>query len=75
MLVYFMTIWNIFKAMWYNLWPFDIICEDLVYISRFGMFGPRKIWQPCIQRGADFYGFESRTSRATTASQNKSILL
>jgi hypothetical protein len=48
MLVYFMTIWNILR-------PCDIIygrliyivCEHRVYISRFGMFGPRKIWQPC----------------------------
>jgi hypothetical protein len=40
MFVYFMTIWN-------NLWPFGIICGHLVYFPRFGMFGPRKIWQPC----------------------------
>jgi hypothetical protein len=47
MFVYFMTIWNI-------LWPFGIIfgrlvkfvCGHLVYFSHFGMFGPRKIWQP-----------------------------
>jgi hypothetical protein len=34
------------------LWPFDIlygvVCGPLVYFSRFGMFCPRKIWQPCI---------------------------
>jgi hypothetical protein len=23
-----------------------IVCGHLVYFSRFGMFGPRKIWQP-----------------------------
>jgi hypothetical protein len=42
-----MTIWNI-------LWPFGIIygclvyvvCGHLLYFSRFGMFGPRRIWQP-----------------------------
>jgi hypothetical protein len=28
-------------AVWYSLWSFGIF-------SRFGMFGPRKIWQPCI---------------------------
>jgi hypothetical protein len=32
-----------FTAIWYNLWPFGIICGHLVYFSRFGMFGPRKI--------------------------------
>jgi hypothetical protein len=40
MLVYFMTIWNILR-------PCGIIYGRLVYFSRFGMFGPRKIWQPC----------------------------
>jgi hypothetical protein len=44
----FMTIWNI-------LWPFGIIYGRLVefvvicYIfPQFGMFGPRKIWQPWL---------------------------
>jgi hypothetical protein len=37
--LYFMTIWNI-------LLPFDVVCCPLVYISRFGIFGPKKIWQP-----------------------------
>jgi hypothetical protein len=35
-----------FTAIWYNLWPFGIVCGHLVYFSLFGMFGPRKIWQP-----------------------------
>jgi hypothetical protein len=36
-----------FTAIWYNLWPFGIVyCHVLVYFSKFGMFGPRKIWQP-----------------------------
>jgi hypothetical protein len=26
----------------------------LVYFSRFGMFGPRKIWQPCLQAQTAF---------------------
>jgi hypothetical protein len=39
MLLYFMTIWNIFMAFWYSLWSFGIFL-------RFGVFGPRKIWQP-----------------------------
>jgi hypothetical protein len=36
-----------FSAIWYNLWPFGTVCGQLVYLSRFGMFGPRNIWQPC----------------------------
>jgi hypothetical protein len=35
-----------FTAIWYILLPCGIICVHLVYYSRFGMFGPRKIWQP-----------------------------
>jgi hypothetical protein len=49
MLVYCVTIWN-------TLWQFDIIyghfgivCGRWLYFSRFGMFGPRKIWQPGLQ--------------------------
>jgi hypothetical protein len=45
-----MTIWNI-------LWPFGIIYGRLVLVvvicyifSQFGMFGPRKIWQPWFIR-------------------------
>jgi hypothetical protein len=31
MLSYFMTIWNILgTAIWYNLWPFGIVCSHLV---------------------------------------------
>jgi hypothetical protein len=40
LLEYFFVIWN-------NLWPFGIVCGHFVqYFSRFGTFGPRKIWQP-----------------------------
>jgi hypothetical protein len=35
-----------FMAICYNLWPFGIVCGHLLYFSQFGMFGPRKIWQP-----------------------------
>jgi hypothetical protein len=35
-----------FPSIWYNLWPFGIVCGNLVYFFRFGMFVPRKIWQP-----------------------------
>jgi hypothetical protein len=38
-------------TVWYNIWPFGIVCGHLVYFSRFGMFGTRKIWQ---HRGATF---------------------
>jgi hypothetical protein len=34
-----MTIWNI-------LMPISKVCSHLVYFPHFGMFGPRKIWQP-----------------------------
>jgi hypothetical protein len=36
-----------FMAIWYNLWPFGIVCGHLLFFSQFGMFGPREIWQPC----------------------------
>jgi hypothetical protein len=45
-LVYFTAIWYIyghlvyFTAIWYSL------CSFGIYFSYFGMFGPRKIWQP-----------------------------
>jgi hypothetical protein len=32
-----------FTAIWYNLWPFSIVCGPLVYFLRFGMIGTRKI--------------------------------
>jgi hypothetical protein len=32
-----------FTAIWYNLWPFSIVCGHLVYFSHFGVFGPRKM--------------------------------
>jgi hypothetical protein len=35
----FMPIWNILRL-------FGIVCGNLVHFSRFGMLGPRKIWQP-----------------------------
>jgi hypothetical protein len=41
---------GIFYGRWYNLWPFGIVCGLLVYLLRFGMFGPRKIWQPWLER-------------------------
>jgi hypothetical protein len=38
-----------FMAIWYNLWPFGIVCGHLLYFPQFGMFGPRKVWQPWWQ--------------------------
>jgi hypothetical protein len=38
--------WEYFSAIWYNLWPFGLVCDHLVYFPQFGMFGPRKILQP-----------------------------
>jgi hypothetical protein len=35
-----------FMAIWHNVWQFGKVCGHLVYFSLFGMFGPRKIWQP-----------------------------
>jgi hypothetical protein len=40
----FMNTWNI-TAIFYNVWPFGIVCGHLVYFSQFGMLVPRKIWQ------------------------------
>jgi hypothetical protein len=34
-------------TVWYNLWPVGRVCGHLLYFCRFGMFGPRKIWQTC----------------------------
>jgi hypothetical protein len=46
-----------FTAIWYNLWPFGLVCGHLVYFPHFGMFGPRKIWQPWF--GPPFFTFGS----------------
>jgi hypothetical protein len=34
-----------FMSIWYNLWPFGVVCGHLLIFSQFGMFEPRKIWQ------------------------------
>jgi hypothetical protein len=38
------------------IWPFGIVCGHLVYFSQFGMFGPRKIWQPCVRLAVPSHG-------------------
>jgi hypothetical protein len=36
-----------FMVIWYNSWPFGIhSLWSFGIFLRFGMFGPRKIWQP-----------------------------
>jgi hypothetical protein len=47
-----------FTALWYNLQPLGIASGHLVYFFCFGMFGPRKIWQPCIGGGVGRVGVE-----------------
>jgi hypothetical protein len=36
-----------FMATWFNFWPLGIVFGHLLFFPHFGMFGPRKIWQPC----------------------------
>jgi hypothetical protein len=49
---------------WYNIWPFGIDCGHLVYFSRFGMFGSRKIWQPCFWQ---FFAFQRKVNGSSRA--------
>jgi hypothetical protein len=37
-----------FTGIWYNLLPFGAVCCHLVHLLRFGIFRPRKIWQPWL---------------------------
>jgi hypothetical protein len=65
-----------FMAIWYILWQFGIFYGNLVYFvvyfSPFGMFEPRKIWQPCRQslfRNESFFfaeKFRSEKSQSAT---------
>jgi hypothetical protein len=55
MLVHVMTIWNILLPFGILYGRFGRVCDHLVHFSQFGMFGPRKIWQPrCAQKKAAF---------------------
>jgi hypothetical protein len=45
--VIFYDLLEYFTAIWYNLQLCGIVCGHFEYFFRFGMFGPRKIWQPC----------------------------
>jgi hypothetical protein len=35
-----------FMAIWHNVRQFCVVFGHLVYFVHFGIFGPRKIWQP-----------------------------
>jgi hypothetical protein len=53
-LLYFMINWEYFMAIWHNVHM--AVCGHLVYFPHFGMFGPRKIWQPWSGYGlSDFF--------------------
>jgi hypothetical protein len=39
-----------FTAIAYILQPFGLVCGPFGIFSQFGMFGPRKIWQPCLRQ-------------------------
>jgi hypothetical protein len=56
-LEYFMTTCNILR-------PIGVIYGRLVYYSHFGMFGPRKIWQPLIR---------GRPSRSKRRNKNRKL--
>jgi hypothetical protein len=47
LLEYFMEIWDV-------LLPIGTFCVHLVHFFRFWYDVPRKIWQPCRKRAADF---------------------
>jgi hypothetical protein len=42
-----MTIWNILRPFGKICGFLVLVCGHSVHFLRFGMFGPRKIWQPC----------------------------
>jgi hypothetical protein len=42
-------------AIWYNVWPFGVVCGPLVYFSVLVGLGPRKIWQPCSEAESQLF--------------------
>jgi hypothetical protein len=54
-------------AVWYSLWSFGIF-------SRFGMFGPRKIWQPSSAGGSRSRGQLRRNLFPTLQTCTPSLL-
>jgi hypothetical protein len=41
-------LWTLY-GLFYILWTFGIVRGNLVNVSPFGYFVPRKIWQPCLK--------------------------
>jgi hypothetical protein len=78
MLEYFTAIWYT-CAMYghliyvHNVWPFGVVCGPLVYFSRFGMFGPRKIWQPSMNYETMLVATECRLNRRPSLILQNSI--
>jgi hypothetical protein len=64
MLVYFMIIWSSLRSflIFYGHLEY-IICGHLVYFSRFGMFAPRKIWQPLPRSTPPDIGYLTTSGR------------
>jgi hypothetical protein len=69
-----------FTAIASILQPFGLVCGHLIYFSHFGMFGTRKIWQPCstwwpqrcqLSSGVDPFSKFWSTSAAIEWSQTK----
>jgi predicted metal-binding membrane protein len=61
-------------AIWHNVWQFGIVCGHFVYFSHFGMFVPRKIWQPwSIGLGITIYQF-SNLKFACLANQQNTLV-
>jgi hypothetical protein len=50
----------------YNIRLFGFVCGHLVYFTRIGLFGPRKIWQPCfvVRAGSGLQNEGSGQARA-----------
>jgi hypothetical protein len=46
---YWYGLWPYFTATLYILCQFGIVCGHLIFFPRFGMFGTRKIWLPCVR--------------------------
>jgi hypothetical protein len=81
-LIYFWGLWEgqfwyilwpfcIFNAVWCTLWSFGIFCGPLVYISQFGHFVPRKIWQPCVRPSFNVKSFGGCSSKFIIRCQRK----
>jgi hypothetical protein len=62
MLAYLMVIWHdLWQLGILPIWLFGVVCGHLVYCSRFGTFGARKIWQPWAHERNGFGGKTEKT--------------